>query len=148
MTCDGQGEVRCPASRTLVLYDGVCGLCNRFVNFLLRRDRRDQFRFAPLQGGFAREILRRHGRDTGELDTVIVLPDVGQADERVLVRSEAMLWAVSRLGGIWRPIAIAGVLPRSLRDWVYADLARRRYGIFGKYPSCPIPAAKDRHKFL
>lgn len=147
MTVDGH-EPAGPVSHTLVLYDGVCGLCNRFVNFLLRRDRRDEFRFAALQSQVAAGVLRRYGLNTSDLDTVIVLPNFGQPDERVLVRTEALLWAVSRLGGIWRPARLVGILPRSVRDWVYSDLARRRYGIFGKYAACPIPAPEDRHKFL
>jgi predicted DCC family thiol-disulfide oxidoreductase YuxK len=137
-----------PSQSTLVLYDGVCGLCNRLVSFLLRHDRRDQFRFAPLQSELAQTLLRRYGLDPNDFDTVVVLADFGQPAERALTRSQAALWAVSRLGGIWRLFAIAKLAPLSLREGLYRFIARRRYRIFGKYEQCPLPRPEDRGKFL
>jgi predicted DCC family thiol-disulfide oxidoreductase YuxK len=133
---------------TLVLYDGVCGLCNRLVAFLLRHDRRDQFRFAPLQSELAQTLLRRYGLDPNDFDTVVVLADFRQSAERALNRSEAAIWAIARLGGMWRIFAIAQLIPLSVRESLYRFIARRRYQIFEKYDSCPIPRLEDRHKFL
>jgi len=135
-------------SNPIVLYDGVCGLCNRLVSFLLRHDRRDQFRFAPLQSELAQMLLRRYGLDPNDFDTVVVLADFGQPAERALTRSQAALWAVSRLGGIWKLFAIAKLAPLSVREGVYRFIARRRYRIFGKYEQCPLPRPEDRGKFL
>ena len=136
------------SSQTLVLYDGVCGLCNRLVTFLLRHDRRDQFRFAPLQSEFAQVLLRRYNLDPNDFDTVVVLADYQRPAERALTRSEAALWAVAHVGGIWRFFAVAKLVPLSLREGLYRFIAQRRYRIFGKYDQCPLPRPEDRDKFL
>ena len=85
-------------AHTLVLYDGVCALCNRLVRFLLRFDHQDEFRFAALQSEFARQVLERHGIHAAELNTVCVVADYGLAGETALTKSSASLHAVERLG--------------------------------------------------
>ena len=138
-----------PAATTVVFYDGVCGLCNRFVRFLLRRDRRGSLRFAPLQGRVAAEALARHGVNAGDLDTICVLPGWGTADEQLFQRSRAVLRAVTELGGAWALAArLAALVPVAIADRVYALVARRRYQTFGKYDSCPIPPPEWRERFL
>jgi len=133
----------------ILLYDGVCGLCNRAVQFVLKRDREDRFRFASLQSNFAAEILRRHGASPQQLDTVYVLLDRGEPGERLLARSDAAIFVLQTVGGIWRVMnAVLRVLPRWLRDSGYNLIARNRYQIFGKYATCPLPQEQDRHKFL
>jgi len=135
-------------SKALVLYDGVCGLCNRFVTFLLRHDRRDSFRFAPLQSEPARAALLRHGLDISDMDTVVVVPGFGGPDERALLRADAVLWSMRELGGIWRMATAARILPPAALGAGYRWIARRRYRIFGKSDTCPVPRPEDRHKFL
>jgi predicted DCC family thiol-disulfide oxidoreductase YuxK len=137
-----------PPGKNLVLYDGVCGLCNKLVAFLLRRDRHDQFRFAPLQSEFAQALLRRYALDASDLDTVIVIADFQQPSEQALTRSEAALWAIERLGGPWRLFTIAKLIPHSFREAAYEFIARRRYRVFGKYDECPLAKPEDRPKFL
>jgi predicted DCC family thiol-disulfide oxidoreductase YuxK len=102
----------------------------------------------PLQSELAQTLLRRYGLDPNDFDTVVVLADFGQPAERALTRSQAALWAVSRVGGIWRLFAIAKLIPLSLREGLYRFIARRRYRIFGKYDQCPLPRPEDRDKFL
>lgn len=148
MTADPEARRKAPLNHTLVLYDGVCGLCNRLVAFLLRHDRRDQFRFAPLQSAFAHTQLRRHGLDPADFDTVVVLADFQQDSERALARSQAVLWAVIQVGGPWKFFAVAKLIPLRLRDAFYRFIAHRRYRIFGKYDQCPVPRPSDPHKFL
>ncbi|MDQ1727942.1 MAG: hypothetical protein QOD33_67 [Pyrinomonadaceae bacterium] len=131
-----------------MLYDGVCGLCNRLVQFLLKRDTHDRFRFASLQSDFTAQVLRRHGLDPADLDTVYVIRDFGQTRERLLTRSDAVLFMLNRLGGIWRVTALGRVLPRALRDLVYKLVARNRYRVFGKHESCMLPEPQHRQKFL
>jgi predicted DCC family thiol-disulfide oxidoreductase YuxK len=138
-----------PSFNPIILYDGVCGLCNRFVQFVLKRDRRDHFRFAALQSAFAREILLRHRLDPGTLDTVYLVVNYGTPDEYLLARNDASAAVLRELGGFWRLLArILDLLPARFRDWRYRLIARSRYRVFGKYDSCPLPDPKDRSKFL
>jgi predicted DCC family thiol-disulfide oxidoreductase YuxK len=132
----------------IVLYDGVCGLCNHLVQFLLKRDRRDRFRFASLQSEFTGGLLRRHGIDPHDLDTVYVVKGHGTPDETLLARSDAILYMLSELGGVWKLTGIGKVLPRAFRDAVYKTVARNRYRVFGKHESCMLPEPKHRAKFL
>ena len=134
----------------VLFYDGVCGLCNRTVQFILRRDRREVFRFAPLQGPLANRILKAHGIDPSDLDTIYVAVKCDQSSkERLLVRSDAAVFVLRELGGIWRVgAAVLGLMPRSVRDWGYGLIARNRYRIFGRYETCPIPSENVRTRFL
>jgi predicted DCC family thiol-disulfide oxidoreductase YuxK len=133
----------------IILYDGVCGLCNRLVQFLLNRDLHDRFRFASLQSEFAAEILRRHGVSPDDLDTMYVVLNYDLPGEQIVSRSDAAVVAFRELGGGWAALGtLLQALPAWLRNWGYSVVARNRYRIFGKYDSCPIPSEKDRRKFL
>jgi len=132
----------------IVLYDGVCGLCNRLVQFLLKHDRRDCFRFASLQSEFASVLLKRHSLDPHDFDTVYVVKDFGQPNESLLARSDAILYMLDQLGGVWKLARIGRALPKSLRDAVYKIVARNRYHVFGKHESCMLPEPKHRARFL
>ena len=133
----------------IVFYDGVCGLCNRIIQFLLKRDRNDRLRFASLQSEFAANVLTRHGIDPKDLDTLHVVENYEEAGERVLNRSDAVLRATGELGGLWSLAAIAGsIIPRPLRDLFYRFVARNRYRVFGKSETCMLPEPRHRAKFL
>ena len=133
----------------IILYDGVCGLCNRLVQFLLNHDRHGRLRYASLQSDFAVKVLQRHGIDPKDLDTLHVVENFEQPDERVLQRSNAILRAGRELGGIWSGLSsLAKVVPRPLRDIVYRFVARNRYRVFGKYDTCMLPDPKQRSRFL
>jgi predicted DCC family thiol-disulfide oxidoreductase YuxK len=139
----------------LILYDGVCGLCNRFVRFVLRHDRRGTFRFASLQSPLAAQILAAHAVNPGMLDTVYVVRDfnpeksANHSQTDLLSRSDAGLFVLHELGGAWGVLA-AGLrlIPRFLRDWGYRQIAARRYRIFGRYEICPLPEPGVRSRFL
>jgi predicted DCC family thiol-disulfide oxidoreductase YuxK len=134
----------------VVFYDGVCGLCNRAVQFILKHDRLEVFRFAPLQGPLANRILRAHGIDPSDLDTIYVAVNCDQGSkERLLARSDGALFVLREIGGIWRVGALfLRWLPRRFRDWGYNVIARNRYRIFGRYETCPIPSESVRARFL
>ena len=136
-------------SNPIILYDGVCGLCNRLVQFLLKHDREGRLRFASLQSEFAAKVLGRHGIDPKDLDTVHVVENYDQLDERVLQRSDAILRAGRELGGFYGASStIARVVPRPLRDLVYRLVATNRYRVFGKYDACMLPDPSQRSRFL
>jgi predicted DCC family thiol-disulfide oxidoreductase YuxK len=133
----------------ILLYDGVCGLCNRLVQFTLRHDSRDRFRFASLQSPLAARILERHGASAASLDTFYVVVQPQQPDEQLIARSDAVAYVLHELGG---PRRVGGffwkLLPRMVRDALYNVIARNRYKIFGKLDTCPLPDPDRRHKFL
>ena len=135
-------------SNPIVLYDGVCGLCNRLVQFLLKRDKHDRFRFASLQSEFAGNLLRRHGANPHDLDTVYAVKDYGQPNENLLARSDAILYMLVHLGGIWKLASVGRVIPKLFRDGAYKVVARNRYRVFGKHESCMLPEPQHRAKFL
>lgn len=136
------------SSNPIVLYDGVCGLCNRLVKFILKRDKGDRFRFASLQSELASKVLQRHDRDPHDLDTVYVVVDYAQPTEHLLARSDAILFLLEQLGGIWKLAFLGNILPRVVRDSMYKLVAHNRYRVFGKYESCMLPEPKHRAKFL
>jgi predicted DCC family thiol-disulfide oxidoreductase YuxK len=145
---DNAFREKAQAGKTIVLYDGVCGLCNRIVRLLLRFDRHDRFRYAPLQSDFAHALLRKHGLNAADLNSVSVVTDYGLPAERAFTKSDAVLRASWELGGLWRAAEVGRLLPSAIRDWFYDRVAQNRYRMFGKYDSCPIPNPEDRHKFV
>lgn len=137
------------SSNPILLYDGVCGLCNRLVQFVLRHDHEEIFRFASLQSPLAGRILERHNAPATDLDTFYVVADTDQSNEHLFSRSDAAAFVLTKLGGAWTAAAVAcRFLPRPLRDAMYNLVARNRYNIFGKLDACPIPDARHRAKFL
>lgn len=143
------GELELPAGTRLLLYDGVCGLCNRAIQLTLPRDRHGRLRYAALQSELGRRVLERHGRDPAALDTVYLVLDPGLPSERLLSRARAAVETARTLGGIWGVLArLASVLPWALLDAAYGFVARRRYRWFGRDESCPLPPPEERHRFL
>lgn len=132
----------------LVLFDGVCGFCNRSVRFLLVHDHAERFRFAPLQSDEARRLGERHGFDVSDLDTVYLIEDYGGPCERVQARSAAVFAALAALGSPWNWLRALAWLPRPLTDAAYRWVARNRYRLFGRRDSCPIPPPEWRTRFI
>lgn len=135
-------------ARHLVLFDGVCGLCNRGVRFVLPRDRAPVFDFASLQSATGRSWLTRFGRDPDALDTFVVITDYHGDTPGIRVRSDAALFVTGALGQPWRTMAVFRLVPRAIRDFAYDLIARRRYRLFGRYDTCPLPAPDERQRFI
>jgi len=120
--------------RVIVLFDGVCALCNRVVRFARKRMKPDRLRFAPLQSPEGQALLRRHGIDQDETDSIVVV-----AGDRSYVRSDATLRLMRELRFPWPLLSAARIIPRGLRDAAYGWIARKRFDWFGKTDACPLP---------
>ena len=132
------------AEHPVVLFDGVCNVCNRSVNFIIDRDPGAKLRFAALQSDAARRLLEGFARTTPEDPDTIVLVD----RSRLYDRSTAMLLIARHMRGAWPLLAAFLVIPRPLRDAVYRWAAARRYRWFGKSDSCRVPTQDLRARFL
>lgn len=127
----------------VVLFDGACNLCSRSVRFIIKRDPKGRFRFAPLQSEAARERIKSAGAPLHPFDGVVLIER-----GRAYFRSDAVLRIASGLRFPW-PIAAALILlPRRCRDWAYDGIARRRYRWFGKQDTCMVPTQAWRDRFL
>lgn len=119
------------------------------MQFSLKHDVNHRLRFASLQSGFAANILQRHGLDSHDLDTVYLVEDCGLSEERLSLRSDAVISVLRQIGGPWPRVAAAlRIVPQRLRDWGYKIVASRRYRIFGRSESCLLPDGKYRDQFL
>lgn len=136
-----------PLNAPVLLYDGVCGVCNGAVRTVLRADRRGILRFASLDSDFARDIIARHPQLQG-VDSVVYVRNAGQTDETVDVRSAALLQVAGYLGGYWKLALAARAIPSAVRDWLYARFAAVRYRVGGQYDTCPVPSPEVRSRFL
>jgi predicted DCC family thiol-disulfide oxidoreductase YuxK len=138
--------------RTLMLFDGLCGLCNNAVLWVIKHDHADRFRFAPQQSDLAAAILARHGIDreaTLANNTVYLVLNPGSEDERLLTQSDVTVNLLLLLGGrrrIWGNMLQA--VPRSVRNAAYGLFARNRYRLSGRYEVCPLPTEAERMKFV
>lgn len=132
----------------MLLYDGVCGFCNRSVQFILKHDKRGTLKFTALQNATGRQMLSRYPELHG-VDSLVFVEDGDDArGERVFVRSTGALKVAAYLGGFWRVFLIGYLLPRPIRDFFYDRFARYRYRLFGKAESCMVPPPQARSRFL
>ncbi len=128
--------------RPIIFFDGVCGMCNRLVDLILRIDRREKFLFAPIQGETAKQLLPAQPDDPEEW-SMLYLDERGLHDQ-----SDASLEVYRRLGGVWWLLSLARFVPRFLRDPAYRVIVRNRYRWFGRRDACRIPTPEERERFL
>lgn len=150
MNAPGFGVIgfRREMNHPVLLYDGVCGLCNGLVQLVLKRDRHARLRFAALQSGYARTILERHGRDPDDLDTVVLVLDPGGQDEALRDQTRAILTLMGWLGWPYKALLALYPLPPWLLNPGYRLVARLRYRLFGRHDACPVPTPEQRARFL
>lgn len=131
------------AGERVVLFDGVCKLCNGWARFLIRHDGQRQFRLASVQSVQGQALLAWYGLPTDRFDTMALIDEAG-----LHVRSTALLRILARLPQPWRVLAWLRLIPRPLRDWCYDRIALNRYRLFGRYQVCLLPTADHAERFL
>ncbi len=127
----------------IILFDGVCTLCNHSVDFIIQRDHKNVFKFASLQSDFAQELLKGYPVDAQALDSVLLIKG-----NKLYQKSSAALHIAKQLKGGWKMMYGFMVIPKVLRDAVYQLIARNRYRWFGKKETCRLPTPEERAKFL
>ena len=127
----------------ILLFDGVCNLCNAAVQWVLLRDKSDKFRFASLQSEKGQELMQPFGLNTDQIDSVILI-----SGEKVFIESDAALHIARLLGFPWNLAVVFFIVPRFIRNSVYRWIARNRYRWYGKRDECMLPRPEWKHRFL
>lgn len=127
----------------VVLFDGVCHLCNSSVNFIIRHDPRKQFKFTPLQSSTGQDLLREYGLATENFETVVLIED-----RKSYTRSTAALRVARRLNNLWPLTYMFIIIPQFMRDAIYVLIAKNRYKWFGKREICMMPTPDVKERFL
>jgi len=132
-----------PVIKKVILFDGVCNLCNHSVQFIIRHDPVGQFKFAALQSPFGQGQLRKFGIPQDALNSVILVKE-GVAFQR----SDAALEIARDFTGIWKGLYYTNIIPRFFRDWIYDRISKNRYSLFGKRDECMIPTPELKARFI
>lgn len=127
----------------VLVFDGVCVLCSRWVRFILAHEREPALRFAAMQSASGRALLLAHGLDPDDPLSLLYVEE-----GRGYIDSEAILRVAAGFGGLWRLCAVARAIPRAVRDRLYRVLARNRYRWFGRNEACLVPRATEAARFL
>ena len=130
-------------TKKIILFDGVCNLCNGAITFIIQRDKKDIFRYAPLQSEIGKELAAKHHIDLNKVDSIILV-----TEDKAYAKSTAALRIAKQLSAGWPLLAVFLILPRFLRDGVYDFIARNRHRWFGKKEACMIPTPELKSKFL
>jgi len=139
-TADG---TRAGKTGDLIIFDGVCNLCEASVNFIIRHDKDGFFRFVPSQSELGAALQQQYNINTTALDTVVLIRDGEHFTE-----SDAAVRIAAALDGPWRLLGLGRWVPRPVRDWVYRRIANNRYAWFGRKEVCLIPTPEVRGRFL
>lgn len=127
----------------VILFDGVCNLCNGAITFIIKRDKKDVFRYAPLQSEIGKKLAAKHDIDLQKVDSIILI-----TNNKAVSKSTAALRIAQQLSGAWPLFMVFLIVPTFIRNGVYDFIARNRYKWFGKKDACMIPTPELKSKFL
>jgi len=130
-------------SHSIILFDGICNFCNSSVNFIIKRDKENIFRFASLQSETGQKFLTEYNFSHTKFDTIILIEN-----GKLYTRSSAALRIAKCLSGMWKLFYIFIIIPNPIRNYLYDLLSRNRYKWFGKRDSCRVPTEKEKSKFI
>lgn len=130
-------------NKSIILFDGVCNLCNASVNFVIKHDKKAQFLFASFQSDAAKEIMLHFNLKNLNLDSIVLIDD-----RKIYEKSTAILRIARLLSGGYKFLYFFIVIPKSVRDWLYSYIAKNRYKFFGKRERCMIPSLELKNRFL
>ncbi|MGL4491086.1 MAG: thiol-disulfide oxidoreductase DCC family protein [Rhizobiaceae bacterium] len=130
-------------ANNLIVFDGICVLCNGMVQFIIRRDKAARFHFMTAQSKTGEALYARMGKKDGDYETYFFI-----ADGKVYEKFDAFLAVMARLGWPWRAFAVLKPLPLPLKNWLYDRVARNRYRLFGKRDACMVPEPNVKARFL
>lgn len=136
--------IEIPEHKELILFDGVCNLCDSSIQFIIKHDKHNTFLFTPLQSELSQSIIEQFGIDTQKIDSIILF----RKNEGVFYKSTAALKIASKLKFPINILASFIILPKFIRDTVYDFIAKNRYNWFGKKESCMIPTPELKAKFI
>ncbi len=130
-------------SNPVLLFDGVCNLCNGAVQFVIKNDKKKQFRFAALQSKAGNAFSKKYALPVENFDTFVLI-----SNDKYYTRSDAALKVAKMLGGVWSLAYVFIIIPKTVRDAIYNWVAKNRYRWFGKKDQCMIPTPELRDRFL
>ena len=125
----------------VIFFDGYCGLCNGFIDFMMKVDKNGIFKFSPLQSEFAKQHV--NASDIEELKSVVIL-----IEGKTYRKAEGVLKALSLLGGVWKSSLLLTALPNKILNVGYDLVAENRYSLFGKRETCRLPSPEERSRFI
>ncbi len=130
-------------NNSIILFDGVCNLCDKLVLFIILRDKKSKFKFASIQSHIGQSLLRKHNMPLDDVDSFVLIKD-----DAVFQKSFAGLHVLKEIDGLWKLLYCFIIIPRPLRDFVYDKIANSRHNIFGKRDSCMVPTDELKNRFL
>jgi predicted DCC family thiol-disulfide oxidoreductase YuxK len=130
-------------NKQVIIFDGVCNFCNAAVNFIIKRDKKQKFIFTTRQSSFGKKIISKHLKSKWDNDTIVLIKN-----DNCFTHSEAVFEIIDDLSGHWRLLFIFKILPIKFRNYLYKQLAKHRYSIFGKREVCMIPNHELKSRFI